>query len=251
MFSISTSPGGRGTIFEGLSIPTRMFNALSLPPGDHGTARIQSIRPASNLSDSRILLTFAERVLIAVPCSVTTTASDDEFTMPTNTPGWNRGSHFPPLSGLAGMYKIFSPNSRMGVLSLRPCSLCRGVFPSLPMSHLFIRYAATSTSQHNILASGGILATSPTARTMIPVDWLSPTGEGGERVSLERSGFPLDGLVPISLANASIAGSLSHLSVSSKLVDEPRFSLCNPGKFCPFSRNHHRPRHLVPAFTDD
>ena len=53
--------------------------------------------------------------LIAVPCSVTTTASDDEFSIPMNAPGWNRGSHFPPLDGLAGMYRIFCPNSRMGV----------------------------------------------------------------------------------------------------------------------------------------
>ena len=99
----------------------------------------------------------AERVLIAVPCSVTTTASDDEFSIPTNTPGWNRGSHFTPLAGLASMCRIFSPNSRIGVLSLRPCSLCSSVFPSLPMSLLFIRYAVISTSQHSILASGGIL----------------------------------------------------------------------------------------------
>ena len=74
-----------------------------------------------------------------VPCSVTTTASDDEFTISTNTPGWDRGSHVHPLAGLAGMYRIFFPSSRMGVLSLRPCSLCSGVFPSPPMSHLFIK----------------------------------------------------------------------------------------------------------------
>ena len=42
-----------------------------------------------HLSDSGILLMFAERVLIAVPCSVTTTPSDDEFSI-TNLPGWNR-----------------------------------------------------------------------------------------------------------------------------------------------------------------
>ena len=37
--------------------------------------------------DSGILLMFAEHVLIAIPCSVTTTASDDESSIPTNTPG--------------------------------------------------------------------------------------------------------------------------------------------------------------------
>ena len=52
---------------------------------------IPSIRSASHLSDSGILLTFAARVLIADPCSVTTTASDDGFSNPTKTPRWNRG----------------------------------------------------------------------------------------------------------------------------------------------------------------
>ena len=148
MFSISTSPRERGTMSAGLSISTWISNALSLPSGDHGTARLPSI-----LSDSGILLTFAARVLMASPCSVTTTASEDYFSMPTNTPGWNRGSHLLPLAGLAGIYKIFSPNSKIGVLSFRPCRLCGGVFPSLPISHLIIRYAANSTSQHGILAS--------------------------------------------------------------------------------------------------
>ena len=123
-----------------------MSNALSLPSGDHGTARIPRILSESHLSDSGILLMFTERVLIAVPCSVTTTASDDEYSISTHTPVWNCGSHFLPLAGLAGMYRIFSSNSRISVLSLRPCILCSGVFPSLPMSHLFIKYAANSTS---------------------------------------------------------------------------------------------------------
>ena len=79
---------------------------------------------ASHLSDSRIHHTFAARVLTASPWSVTSTSSDDECSRPTNTPGWNRGSHFPPLADLGGMHKIFSPNSRIGALSLRPCNVC-------------------------------------------------------------------------------------------------------------------------------
>ena len=70
----------------------------------------------------------------------------DEYRTPTNTPGWNRGSHFPPLAGLSGMHKIFSPNAGIGVLSFRPCRLCSGVFPSLPMSHLFIKYPCVGDS---------------------------------------------------------------------------------------------------------
>ena len=45
----------------------------------------------------------------------------------------------------------------VGTSLLRPCSPCSGDFPTLAMSHLFIRCAANSTSQHNILASSGTL----------------------------------------------------------------------------------------------
>ena len=186
-----------------------MSNALSLP-GDHGTARIPSILSgphcmlsASHLTDSGILLTFAERVLIAVPCSVTTTATDDEFSIPTNTPGWHRGSHFPPLAGLGGMHRIFSPNSRMGVLSLRSCSLCSGVFPSMPMSPVHQQTPPTSTIS---LRRAGFCSQCD-ARAQLSVFWpdwqRAPlhvprpcwTGFLQLAVSLERFGFLLDGLV--------------------------------------------------------
>ena len=158
----------------------------TLQHGHHrvGSLRVVSIRVRSRDGVVRRLL--LQEGHDGRPCSVTTTASDDAFSIPTNAPGWNRGSHFPPLAGLAGVCKIFSPNSRIGVLSFRPCSLCIGVFPSLPMSHLFVRYAADSTSQHSIHASGGTPvpmrcssaafsvvawpATSPTARSMIPLE---------------------------------------------------------------------------------
>ena len=38
---------------------------MSLPPGDHGTSRIPSIRSASPLSDSRVVLTIATRAVTA------------------------------------------------------------------------------------------------------------------------------------------------------------------------------------------
>ena len=131
---------------QGLGVPSPRLSPFRLECRTHchchletmEQARISSILSVSHPSDSGILLMFAERVLIAIPCSLTTTASDDEFSILTNTPGWNRGSHFFPLAGLASMYRIFFPNSSMGVLSLRPCSLCSGVFASLPVSHLFI-----------------------------------------------------------------------------------------------------------------
>ena len=147
-----------------------------------------------------------------------------------NKHSWvDRCSHFPPLAGLAGMKRIFSPNSRIGVLSLRPCCLCNGVFPSLPMSHLFTKYAANSTNQHNILASGGTLApvrcssaafsvlawpaTRPTARSMIPLAWICPT---------------------------------------SLRVDQWTSLLSLRSKETPFlSRNQHGPCHLVSPFPDD
>ena len=145
-----------GHHLSGLSIPTWMSNALSLPSGDQGVARISSILPASHLSDSGHSPDVRRLCLDRQSLLGDTTASDDEFSMPTNTPGWNRGSHFPPLSGLAGMHRILCPNSRIGVLSLRLCSLCSGVFPSLPRSHL--HQVCRKLHQHNILASGGTLA---------------------------------------------------------------------------------------------
>ena len=157
------------------------------------SARMPNTRSASHLSDSGTLLVLAARVfLVAVRCSVMTTTSDDMFSIPTITPGWNLGSHFPSLAGLAGVYKIFYPNSMIGVLSLRPCSLWSGVIPSLPIAHLFIRYAASSTSQQGILFSDGTLmpvrfaratfnglawqGTKPTVLSVMPLDWLSATG---------------------------------------------------------------------------
>ena len=74
-FSTSTSPGSRGTISAGLSIPTWMSNALSLPSGNQGVDRTWRMLSASHLSDSGTLLMFADLVLIASPCSVTSTTS--------------------------------------------------------------------------------------------------------------------------------------------------------------------------------
>ena len=105
--------------------------------------------PASHLSDSAILLTFAESVLIASPCSVTTTASDNGFSMPTNTPGMEPRL---PLSSS----RWFGGHVQ-DLLSKLCCPFARVVFAAvsfLAMSHLFIRSAAHSTSQHSILASG-------------------------------------------------------------------------------------------------
>ena len=66
-------------------------------------------------------------------------------------------------------------NSRIGVWTLRACGLCSGVLPSLPMSHLFIRYAANSTNQHRILASAGTLTLQRT---------LQGSGQAGKQVPL-------------------------------------------------------------------
>ena len=136
--------------------------------------------------------------------SVTTTASDDEFSMPTNNPRWSCASHFPPLAGLAGKCKIFSPNSRIVVLSFRPCSLCSGVLPSLPMSHLFTRNAAKSTSQHSILASGGTLAPMRCSQRSLQCSSLShctfddPVGLAFTQLVVSpEPGFPLGDLVRV------------------------------------------------------
>ena len=73
----------RGTISAGLSIPTWMSNALSPPSGDHGTARIPSIRSESHLSDSGILLTDG----IAVPTFLLSLACPAYTRSPLRIPG--------------------------------------------------------------------------------------------------------------------------------------------------------------------
>ena len=102
------------------------------------------------------------------------------------------------------------PKSRTGVLSLRPCSLCVCVFPSLPMSHLFIRHAANSTSHHSILASGKTFT--PNTILLCSFQCSGLTNHESYRafddsvglplplvVSLAQSGFLLDELVQFPL----------------------------------------------------
>ena len=188
MLSISTSPGSRGTISVKplhFRLEYRMHCHCHLETTERIAFREFGPRPISLTHG--FLLTFSCACLDRQPLlGDNHHCSDDEFSMPTNNPGWGRGSHFPPLAGLAGMYKIFSRIPGSVCCLFRPCSLCSGVFPSLPMSHLFIRNAANSTSQQSILSSGGTLvpmrrpsaafsvlarpATSPTARSMIPSD---------------------------------------------------------------------------------
>ena len=118
-----------------------------------------SILSASHLSDSGLSPDVRRPCLDRQPllghnhCLLTTSPAYQQTLL-----GWNRGSHFPSAHWFGGhVQDLLSPNSRIGVLSLRPCSLCSGVFPSLPTSHLFIRHTANSTNQHNMLASGGTL----------------------------------------------------------------------------------------------
>ena len=61
LFFISTSPGRRSTVRL-----TGMSNTLSLSSGDHGTARIPSIRSASHLSDSGTLLSKIESCMCKI-----------------------------------------------------------------------------------------------------------------------------------------------------------------------------------------
>ena len=110
------------------------------------------------------------------------------------------------------------------------------------------KYAASSTSQQSILASAAFRVLAWPA-TMISLDWLSPTGGFSRTV-----GLPSRRACAISLAGASIADSLSHLSVTLLC---PSWSMnfaalfCNPGKLSSASWNQHRPRHLESPFTGD
>ena len=208
-----------------------------------------------SLSDPGILLTFAARVLIAVPCSVTTTASGDEVSMPTNTPGWNCVSHFPPPAGLAGTYKIFSPNSRIGVLSFRPCS---GVFPSLPMSCSKFHYPA----QYCVGRHPG-----PNAMFQRSFQCCGLTGHESHRTFDDTIGLAFSNWRSLWNSLATFLASLScfpcqcfnrWLVVTSErdcvvpeLINESRCSLRDPEELRSFPWNQHCPRHLVSPFADD
>ena len=139
------------------------------------------------------------------------------------------------------MYRIFSLRIPGSVCC--PCSLCSGVFPSLPMSDLF-RYAANSTSQHSILASGGSLApmrcssaafwpaTSPAVRSMIPMDWLFSHCWSLQN-SLTSLLTSLCDFLRQRLKRWFVVTSGCDFVVP-KLINELRCSLRNPLKFSPF-----------------
>ena len=57
--------------------------------------------------------------------------------------------------------------------------------------------------------------------------------------------------VPRQCLNRQLVVAPERDSVVPKLVDEPRCSLCKPGRLRSFSWNQHRPRHLESPFTDD
>ena len=130
--------GERGTTSAGLSIPTCVSNAVSLPSGEHGQLAFRVFGPRPISPTQGILPTFAARVLIAGPCSVTTAASDDEFSMPTNTAGWNRGSHFPPSCWLGRhvQHLLSEFQDRCVVLStMRPLQRCLSVAADVTPVH--------------------------------------------------------------------------------------------------------------------
>ena len=107
---------------------------------------------------SPILLMFAERVLIAVPCSVTTTASDDEFSIPTNTPGWNRGFPFSPSRWLARhVQDLLSEFQNRCVVPSTMQPLQWRLFRRCRCHTCSSGTQQNSARQHRILASGGIL----------------------------------------------------------------------------------------------
>ena len=195
---------------------SQLCSALKLrqvPSEDRGTARIPSIRSASHLSDSGILLPFAGRVSIVDPCSETTTASDDEFSIPTNTPRWHRGSHFPPLAGLADVYEIFSKIPESVCCPFVDATCVVGVFPSLTIPVHQIRSELHQRAQYPCIMRdfqcSGLTSHESDCVFDDSIGLVFPTGGVSGTV-----GLPSWQACVITLANASIASSLSHLSVT-------------------------------------
>ena len=223
-----------------------MSNALSLPSGDHGTARIPSILSVFHLCDSGIILTFAARVLIASPCSVTTTASDDEFSMPTNIPGRYRGSHF------------------LLLLAWPTCAR-----PSLQIPRWCLSVAADVTPVHQIRSELHKPAQYPCIRwdfdanTMLQRSFQCSglTSHESHRAFGDSVGVALSHWLSLWHSLASLLASLCNFpcqrvnrwfvvasgcnSVVPKLINELCCSPCSPWKFSSFSRNQHRPHHVV------
>ena len=237
LFSISTSPEEQGTISAGLPINFECTVTATRRPWND--------RLASHLSDSGILLTFA--------CLHRQSLLGDDHCLRrrvqhANKHSGNRGSHFPPLAGLAGMYRIFFPNARKGVLSFRPCSLCSGVFPLLSMLYLNIKYAANSTSQHSILASGVPIRCSSADSSVLAWPATSPTARSmDDPIGLAFSHWwsLWNGLVsflaslcdfPRQCLNRRLVVAPERDSVVPEVVDELRYSLCDPGELRSFSR---------------
>ena len=155
------------------------------------------------------------------------------------------------------MCKIFSPNSRDGVLTHRPGSLSLGVFLSLPMSHVFIGYAANSqptqypcvgrdsdpnTMLHCCFQCSGLTSHESHRASDDPIRLASPPGVSPGRSLCD---FPRQCL------NRWFVVTSECNSVVPKLIDELRCSLRNAAKFSCSSRNQRRSRRLVSPFTDD
>ena len=103
--------------------------------------------------------------------------------------------------------------------------------------------ASTVSLRQSGLWSVDVLAQPiPAARSMIPLDWLSSTGGLSGTVWL-----PSWRACAISLASASIAGSLSHQSVTLLYLS---WSMNFAALFA-IQGNQHGPRHLESPFLDD
>ena len=158
-----------------------------------------SILSASHLSDSGILLTFAERVLIAGPCSVTTTASEDGFSITTNT------SHFPPLLACLAYseYSLPIPGWVCVPSVVQPLQRCLSVAADVtPVASDMQRIPPASTvSSHrtglwppcDVPAQPSV--SWPVRQRAHRTSMGRWTGSLPLAVSLERFGFLLDGLV--------------------------------------------------------
>ena len=153
---------------------------VTAPSGDHGTARVPSILSASHLSDYGIIMTFAAR---AAPTFLLLLA-------------------WPACTG---------SSLRMSLRRCR-CHTSSSGTQQIPPANIVSFRRAGLWSLCDIPAQPSVFwppATSPIARSMIPPDWLSSTGGLFGTVWI-----PSWRACATSLANASIASSLSLLSVT-------------------------------------
>ena len=191
--------------------------------------------------------------MIAVPCSVTTTATDDEFSIPRTL---RDGIAVPTFLLLLAWVACTESSLRIPGWVCCPFGHAASAAVSFRrcQCHLFISKLHQPTQYPCVGRDSG-----PNAMLERSFQCSGLTGNEPHCTFHDRVGLAFSNLRSLWSGLASFLTGLSDFpcqrlnrrdSVVPE-VDEPRCSLRDPGELRPFPRNQHCRRHLVPPFTDD